>query len=156
MESEINVQDEIKLRLTPMAEQYMLAATRWAKFLAILGFIVAGIMLIFSLSIGAIMSLATSMNPAAGAGFAAVPVGIISGVYITISALYFAIAFYMYHFASKTQSGILKRDEYLVEAGFKAFKTQLTIMGVLAVIGISMILLAFVIAIIAGIAASAS
>lgn len=156
MENEINVQDEIKMRLTPMAEQYMLASTRWAKFLSILGFIAAGFMLIFSLSLSSIMSLATAFNPAGGAGLAGVPIFFLSAIYIGMSVIYFMIAFYMYNFATKTQRGILQRDEYSMEAGFKALKSQLTLMGVMAVIGLSLLALIVVFAIIVGIASAAA
>jgi len=156
MENEINVQDEIKMRLTPMAEQYMLASTRWAKFLSILGFVVAGFLLIFSLSLSSILSLAATFNPAGGAGLAGVPIFFLSAFYIGMSVIYFMIALYMYNFATKTQRGILKRDEYSMEAGFKALKSQLTLMGVMAVIGLALFALIIVIAIIVGIASAVS
>jgi hypothetical protein len=152
MEKEVNIQDELTMRLTPMAEQYLLAATKWAKFLAIIGFVMSGLMIIMALSIGSLLSLATAMGGAAGAGMAGVPVVLFSIVYIAMGLVYFFIAFYMYNFASKTQRGILRREDYNIEAGFKALKIQLTIMGVMVIIGLSFFALIFVIAIIAAIA----
>lgn len=151
MENEIDLQDEIKLRLTPLAENYLLITTRWVKFLAILGFVMAGILVVMSFAMGAIMSLISN----AGAGSTGqLPAVAMSAIMLIGAAIYFIIAFYMYRFATKTQRGIKMREEYNLEEGFKALKTYYLIAGVMVVVVLSIYALILFIAIIAGLASA--
>ena len=151
MEETLDIQEEIKIRLTPLAESYLLTATRWSKFLAILGFIYAGFILIMSFFIGTLFSLAAANSPI---GLGGIPGIFLSFVYIIIAAVVFLCAYYMYNFATKTQRGIKTREEYNVEAGMKSLKNYYLITGILAIVGLSVAVLFIFVGIIAGIASS--
>lgn len=149
MENEMDLQDEIKVRLTPLAESFLLTATRWSKFLAILGFVYSGFIVILSFSIGSIMSIAAATNPMAMAGFPAI---LVSVIYLIIAVVSFFAAFFMYNFSVKTQRGIKLREEYSIESGMKAMKNYYMLMGILAIVGLSLFVLGLFVAIIAGVA----
>ncbi|MBN2165808.1 MAG: hypothetical protein JW717_05975 [Marinilabiliaceae bacterium] len=151
MENQIDIQDEIKLRITPSAANYLLTATRWAKFLAILGFVYSGVVLILAFSIGAIMSLSMASAQMAMAG---IPVVFLSFIYIVIAIISFLVAFYMYSFASKCQKGVNLHDEYEIEVGMKAMKTFYMIWGIIAIVGLSIVVLSLFVGIIASAAYS--
>lgn len=151
MENELNLQDEIKMRLTPMAENFLMAATRWAKFLSVLGFILSGFILILALAFGTIISALGAMGGSSAVA-AGVPAALGTIVYLIVSVIYFFIAYFMYNFASKTQKALTSRQEQLMEDGMKSIRNYFQIIGIMAIIGLAL----FVVIILVGIIAALS
>lgn len=147
---EVNIQDELKLRLTPIASNYLLTASRWAKFISILGFILSGLILIMAFSMSTIMSL--TMAGGGGVGLAGFPFFLVGILYGVVAAVYFFLSYSVYNFGSKTHKGIKMHNEYDIESGTKSLKNTFLIIGIMAIIGLSMMVLTIFIGIIAGVA----
>jgi hypothetical protein len=147
MQHENIEQQTTGLSLSFGAENYLLTASRWAKFLGVLGFVASGIMAIFGFSFGAIMSAVAALAPTPAA--TTFPTVFFAVFYLIIAGVYFLIAYYLYNFGSKTHSALLSRSEDLLEDGFKKLKLWFTFLGVMSIIGMAFLALAILGAIVA-------
>lgn len=133
---------ESKLALTQIAKDHILATGKWGKFLAILGFILTGIMVIaaFTMILGgsALNSVEIPGMPnAALGGF-----GMIGFVYLIMALIYGLMSYWLFNFSSKSTQGIHNNSNILLEDAFKSLKNIYKTMGIFAIIYISFIVLA--------------
>lgn len=138
---EENKTDILNLPLSDRAANYLKEAARWARFLAIFGFVIMGILLLAGIGLTTYFSsmMATELGPMGGAIF---PV-----VYILLSLLYFFPCLYLFRFARKTSSAVLADDMILMEEGFRNLKAFFRYMGILLIVVLSIYALAFVVGI---------
>lgn len=142
------------LGLTMNAAGYLMTVCKWANFLSIIAFIGCAFMAIAGIGMSVFSSLLPNMNQMGSASM--MPFKFIGVLYIGLSVLYFFIAYYMNIFASKTTNAINLNMESELEAGFKALKSQYTLIGVMTIVMISLMLLAIVGGVIAIIITTAS
>lgn len=150
MDANTEIQDELKLRISFNAQNYLLTAARWAKFLGVIGFIFSSFLVIAGFSMGSIMSLITQQSGMPMTG-AFTGVGFIF-IYLLIGGLYFLISFFLYSFGSKTKHALTIQDELILEEGMKFLKKHLATIGVLTIVMLSIYALALVGGVIAAIA----
>jgi hypothetical protein len=114
-------------------------AAKWAKFLAIVGFILAGFMAIVALFIGTIMSsLSTySAMPAAAGSF-------ISVLYLIIAAVIFVLNLFLYQFANRTITGIAIKDAEILEKGIHRLQSFFKAYGIIMIVYLSLIVLGLI------------
>lgn len=126
-------------KITENTKSYLLQTTKWAKFLAIVGFFGIGTIVIFVLS-----SLFFGGRFSGSSTF----VGVIKFISIFLSAitLYFLPIYFLYQFAVNMQDGLkMKRSAKKIEEGFKYLKFSFRFMGVLMVIGLAYYLFTFIV-----------
>lgn len=142
---EENKTDILNLPLSDRAANYLKEAARWARFLAIFGFVVMGIVLLAGVALTTYFSsvMASELGPMGGA--------ILPFVYILFSLLYFFPCLYLFRFARKTSSAVLASDMMLMEEGFRNLKAFFRYMGILLIVVLSFYALALVL----GVAAAA-
>jgi len=139
------------LQLTINAVEHLRSAAKWGKFLAIIGFILVGFIVIFSLFFGTFMGMmGGALNQSA---LDAAPGFLITIVYLFIAALYFFPAFFLFVFSQKTLRAIGAADSYTLEEALKNLKRLYLFMGIMTVIVLALYAIMFLIAIIGGIAA---
>ncbi|WP_345166501.1 DUF5362 family protein [Nibribacter koreensis] len=117
---------------------FLYATAKWGKFLAIVGFVGVGIMVLIGLFGGSIMGAAMSTameadesinNPMLGS------MGFLFGFfYLLIAVLYFFPVLYLYKFSTKMQDGLRSKDEMTVESSFENLKSLFKFMGILTVV----------------------
>ena len=134
------------------AQSYLKEAGKWAKFLAIMGFIFCGLILVLAIFAGTVFSIMSSVVPngnsiPAGLG------GIVSVIYILIDVVYFFFPYYLYQFSDKIKKGINFNDTAHVTAATEKLKSFFKYWGILTVIIIAFYALAIIILIIVAIAA---
>lgn len=114
-----NVQDGSNT-LTDGAAHYLLRAAKWAKFIAIVGFVFVGLMVILAI---VMMGMGSTITRAIGGGFSGVLFGLI---YLVSAAITFFPVFYLFRFSTNTISGLESGSMQDVETGmqnmFKAFQ----------------------------------
>ena len=132
--SQLNMDAE----LSDLARQYLVEASKWAKFLAIVGFILCGLIVI-----GAIfMWIATAAAGALSSMDASSPLGIYGGamgsvislIYLAMGLLYFMPSLYMYRFATKTRTGIDAFSSEQLTEGMMNLKSLFKFMGITTII----------------------
>lgn len=139
--------DRGKLELTWESISFLESASKWAKFLAILGFIMAGFMAIVSFFMGSILGLAYGASPLAGVSSV-----FITLIYLVVAALIFLPALFLYKFSSKVKDAIASINSDTLSLGLKSLKSYFAFNGIIAIIVIAFYALLFIVAIIAGIA----
>lgn len=137
--------DPTDFGITPTAINFLTEIRKWVNFLAILGFIMVGLMALFSLFAGAIFS---AFSTQMGTAF---PIGGFAGfIYILIALLYFFPILYLYRFGSNLKAALATRNSKSLEKAFSNLKSHYKFIGILAIITLSFYVIAFVIGIIAG------
>ena len=94
---------EAGIHVTEEAQSSLRTAATWSTFLAILGFIMLGFMVLAGLVVLAFMG---TINDVAGASGQAFPIWIIPILYLVLAAVYFFPILYLYRFASRTKSAL--------------------------------------------------
>ena len=113
---------------------YLAEAAKWAKFLAILGFIVCALILIVAVFAGPMLSTAFSQLEPQATGISAMSGTVIIIYYVIIAALYFFPCLYLFNFASKMQAAIRNNDQVYLNNSFRNIKSFFKFWGILTVI----------------------
>ena len=144
------------LSIDPAAKSHLSDAARWAKFLAIVGFIVCGLIIIVGIFAGSLLERMSStryerfdtnveMNTRGLGAVATV-------LYILMALLYFFPCLFLFNFASKMKTALLSNDQDSLNSSFQNLKKTFRYVGVLTII----VLCFYVIALLIGLAAGVS
>src|SRR5690606_35157917 len=114
--------------LDPIGADYLRESAKWAKFIAIVGFILCGIMVLVALFAGTILaaSMSTAMGEAAGIGG-----GVITFIYIVAAALWFIPCLYLFRFASAMQVALRNNEQEKLSNSLKNLKSHFKFIGIL-------------------------
>ena len=127
---------------------YLGETASWAKFLAIVGFIMCGLFVVFGLFMGSLLSFISSSTQAPiPLGFG----GAMTVIYIGLAALYFFPCYYMYVFATKTKYAIATNNQAELTVAFRNLKSSFKFAGIMMLIIIGI----WVLALLAGLAGAA-
>jgi uncharacterized membrane protein YjgN (DUF898 family) len=137
-------QNLFELQLDHPSTAYLGEAAKWAKFLAIMGFIFCALFVIFALFAGSIMGAAMS---AAGSGMSSMfGSGVLTAIYLVLAAVYFFPCLYLFRFASQMQDAIRNHEQNKLQGSFKNLKACFRFLGILIIITLAF----YVVAIIGG------
>jgi len=126
---------EVKLELDLDALRSLHGAGGWATFLAILGFVMVG----FLILMGFFMSAVFSMLPADNA--LPFPSQFFTAIYLLIAVVYFFPIYYLFKFASLARNGIRQRSSPLVSKSLHYLKAHYKFIGILSIVGIALYIL---------------
>jgi hypothetical protein len=135
-----NVQLENAFIPTPEINGYLLETSKWGKFLAIVGYVGLGILIILALFI---MIGFSQISKFSGVGF---PMGIIGFLYIIIAVIYYFPINYLYRFSVQIKHGLTSNDLSSVTSGFRNLKSLFKFLGIFIIILMSIYALILVIA----------
>jgi len=126
-----------ELQVDQNAMSYLRDAARWARFLAIAGFIFCALFVVFAIVVatvlaGVLNTMGTS--PVAG-GMGAGP---ISAVYICIALLNFFPNLYLFNFAARMRIALRNNDQDQLNIAFKNVRALFRFVGVLMIIGLGL------------------
>jgi hypothetical protein len=128
---------------------YLKETARWAKFLAILGFICCGFMVLIALFAGtfitAMLNMSGNMVGGTGAGITGAMGAVISFLYIVIGLLLFLPCLYLYNFASRMQIALRTNDQEQLTRSFKNLKAHYRYIGIFTLIYLGLIALGLII-----------
>lgn len=126
---------------------FLKETSTWTYFLSILGFIGIGLMLLFGVFFSVVMGLISGGNPYDNLGMDMQYFGLI---YIVLALLYFFPVLYLFNFSRKTKLALKTNNNDDLTTAFSNLKSHYKFMGVFTIVVISIYILAFVIAMIAG------
>jgi uncharacterized BrkB/YihY/UPF0761 family membrane protein len=137
--------DLFDLHIDQQVSSYLGETAKWAKFLAILGFIMCGLAVIVALFGGAFIAaifnrVGTSESGVFGA--------FVSVIYIGIALLYFFPCLYLFNFARKMQAALRNNDQQNLANSFRNLKACYRFVGILMIILLSFYAIALIIGII--------
>ncbi|MEM6699263.1 MAG: hypothetical protein AAF599_12745 [Bacteroidota bacterium] len=133
--------------------QSLRESARWAKFIAIVGFVMVGFMVLASFFIGAAFSDLAGINDslsmaAAGGGI------FMTVLYLLAAALYFFPCLFLYRFATKTKAALIEYDTNGVTEGLKQMKNYFQFIGIMIAILLGFYALVLVFGVIGGLFAT--
>lgn len=140
------------LSLNSRGQSLLNSAARWAKFIAIVNFITCGIMAILALTAKFWFSSVYG-NALAVSGMAGMGSTILSVSYLIGAAVGIVVALYLYRFAVKTRQALNQQDNRLLTESIGELNTYFRINGIILILFLAFLALAFVGGFMAAIAA---
>lgn len=129
------------LSIDPISKAHLADAARWAKFLAIVGFIVCGLIVIVGIFAGSLLESFSSTRRYEGFDSnveVTRGLGVVATVfYILIAVLYFFPCLFLFNFASKMKTALLSNDQDVLNSSFQNLKKTFRYIGVLSIIVLS-------------------
>jgi len=154
MENEQSQSDNLfSLQIDNPIKSYLGETAKWGRFLAIVGFVICGIVVIAGLAFAATYSTLTSTydqpgryggqtNPFAMAG------PMMAIFYILFALLYFFPCLYLLRFSNRMKKALLSDDQDTLSESFRNLKALFRFVGILTMIIISIYALIFLIGIV--------
>jgi hypothetical protein len=115
--------------LTDKAQEYLLTACKWAKFVSIVGFVVMG--LVICGVIGALWFMGGNIFDGPDNGAIAISLGLFYGALLLVN--FFPLK-YLYDFSVKTREGIETSSTDTITEGIKHLKSFFKFIGVFTAI----------------------
>lgn len=130
MESFGNKQEHIfNLGIDETARAHMLETVRWGKFLAILGFIFLGLLIVFGLLSGFVLSAFDETNAfSAGMG-----IGMMF-VYLLIAGIYFYPTWALYKFSVLSKQALATYNQHLFNDSLRYLKNVFKFFGIVTIV----------------------
>ncbi len=141
MENNYSAQESNKndLALTSMSCEFLRETARWAKFLAIMGFIGIVFMVLAAIFVGAFMSMMPSMTHQ-NTPFP-FPPALLSVIYIVFAAVYACPVYFLYKFSVNTKDAIDSMNTNLLEEGLSYLKSHYKFVGIMTIVIMSLYVL---------------
>ncbi|MFZ4740602.1 MAG: DUF5362 family protein [Bacteroidales bacterium] len=128
---ENNLQNETELTISKEIGYFLLETSRWGKFLAIVGYIGKGLLILLALFM---MFGLSHFSPFSAMPY---PMGIFGFVYIIMAIIYYFPATYLYKFSVQMKQGLLSNDQMTVNSGFQNLKSIFKFMGIFTIVILS-------------------
>ena len=123
------------LEVTELAKSYLREASKWARFLAIIGFVSLGLLvlmgIIFSVSMSSGITAGLPEEEEISSGMLGASM---SFMYLLLALLYFFPTLYLYRFATRTRDALTTEDSLLLEGGLEQLKACFKFIGILMAI----------------------
>lgn len=123
------------LGIDATAKAHLSEAARWARFLAIVGFVLIGLVVIAALFAGAIFSTYLNAFSPQGGDVAATGMSVGITLYmIACAAVGFFPVLFLYRFSAKTKAALASGDQETLNKSFQNLKIYFRYIGILTII----------------------
>lgn len=139
-------------QLTSAAVGFLQESAKWSEFMAIIGFIGIGLMVLVSL----FMAIGFGSMGASNIPELPFSMSVFSIIYVLFAAIYFFPVYYLYQYATKTSLALQSKNKQLLAEGLENLKSHHKFLGIFTLIIISLYGLIFVFAILGGILSTLS
>jgi hypothetical protein len=144
------MENQNNLTLNDQAVDALRVSGKWCMFLAIIGFIGIGLMLLFAVFMYAVMSAVPNMV-AAGAGpnigmagiFGAMK-GLLAVLYVIIAVVYFFPIYYLYKYAKGMKQAFESSNSDVLSDALVNLKSHHKFLGIMTIVLISLYILTFI------------
>ena len=135
-----------ELHIDQNVSSYLGESARWARFLAVVGFIMTALLVLMGLFAGSVIGL--MMNRFGNGGGYGTPGagalgGMVSFIYIAIGLLYFFPCLYLFNFASKMKIALGSNDQEQLGISLRNLKSCFRFVGILTIIWLAFSALGF-------------
>lgn len=138
-------QETPKMELQQEALNNLNETSKWTNFLAIMGFIFIGLMIVLGFFIGSIFSEMGENQP--NMPFSGTVLGFI---YLMMGLIYFFPVLYLYKFSTFTKKALMHQNTNDLNEAFKNLKSHYRFMGIITIVILSVYFFAFIIGIFIG------
>ena len=134
-----------KLEIEELSTRFLSETAKWAKFLSIVGFVMVGLIAIFAIFAGTLLSSlpgfgGSSVTSALAGGMSVM----ITIIYLLIALLYFFPCLYTFRFATKMKKALAENNQELLNSSFESLKSCFKFMGIMTIVLLSFYALAFI------------
>jgi amino acid permease len=136
--------------LDETAKAHLLETTRWTKFLAIIGFIFTGLLVV-----GALLAITMGSMFSSYPGMGGLGSGLGAGIgfiYLILAVIYLYPVYALFKFSSCMKRGINTGSQDMITDAFRYQKNMYRFIGIMMIIVIAIYLLAFIVLIGVGVA----
>ncbi len=135
-------QNDQKPELDGRGINELLTASKWARFIAIVGFVFIGLLVIMAFFAGSMMRSFSAMGPS--------PISIISGgfitfIYLIIALVYFFPCLFLFQFADKTNKAIQNGDNAFLNEAMSRLRAHYQYVGILMIIALALYAIMFMV-----------
>lgn len=135
------------LHVDHQSSAYLGETAKWAKFLAIIGFIFCGLFVLVGVFAGSF--LAGALGRYGQGGGSMIGGAFFSVIYVLLALLYFFPCLYLFNFASKMQVALKNNDQQQLAQSFRNLKSCYKFLGILMIIILGFYALALVFGVLA-------
>jgi hypothetical protein len=135
------------LQMSAPAQNFLSECAKWGKFLAIIGFILCGIMAVLAFFIPAFImnippynTMASSLSSGLAAGMTI--------MYILFALLFFFPCLYLYKFSIKMKSSLAETSQENFDDSLQNLKSMFKFYGIVTIVTLSIYALIFLVAMI--------
>lgn len=129
-----------ELHIDPIGYVHLKETAMWAKFLAVVGFVVSILLIIVALFAGAFLGKLSSTYGSA----APISGGLMKVLYLIIAAIYFFMSLYLFRFAVKMKTALGSNDQENLNGSFLNLKMVYRILGIIMIIYIGLLALGII------------
>ena len=122
-------------------KSYLMEASKWGQFLAIVGYVMMGLLVLVAIVMMFAMSVVSQV---AQSKF---PLWMLGLVYILLAGIYYIPITYLYKFSVQMQKAIQMQNEGLLTSGFQNLKSLFKFMGIFTIVMLALYGLALLIAV---------
>jgi len=133
--------DDRKIEIGPEVLDHLNSTRKWTTFLAILGFIFLGLLLIAGLATS--LFLTTFNTTEANLG---IPESMMILIFIVIGAIYFFPVFFLFRFSRNIRDAIQNLDQQKLQKGFRNLRLYFTYIGIMIIVVLTIYLVALLFA----------
>ena len=140
------MEDQNKLTLNDLAVEALRESAKWCMFLAIVGFIFIGLMVIIGALMGVAMAAIPDNNPAFGGTmnpFMAIK-GYLGAFYIILALLYFFPVYYLFNYAKGTKQALQSGNSEVLSNALVNLKSHHKFLGIMTIVMIALYILSFI------------
>jgi hypothetical protein len=141
---ESNQSSLFELSIDHESHSHLSETARWAKFLAIVGFVTCGLIAILSFFMGSILA-STTLTPYSTSGLGIVGGAFITILYLVIAVIYFFPCLFLYNFSVRLRAALRSNDQVKLNQSLKSQKTLFKYVGIMTIIILSFYALALVV-----------
>lgn len=126
-------------------------AAKWAKFLAIVGFVVCGLIVIAGIFAGSFLSMMSGTYSDEYRGSTALTSGmgaVMAVMYIGMAILFFFPYLFLFKFANQMKSALNTNDQQTLNSSFQNLKVMFRYVGILTIVLLSFYALAILMVIV--------
>ena len=138
---ENNLPVENKLQNNMEITSYLMEASKWGHFLAIVGYVMMGLLVLLAIVMMFAMSVVSEV------AHTKFPLWMLGLVYILLAGIYYIPITYLYKFSSQMQKAIQMQNEDLLTSGFQNLKSLFKFMGIFTIVMLAIYVLALLIAV---------
>jgi len=121
-------------------EAYLVETAKWGKFLAIMGYVLMGILVLVAI---AMMLGMSALSKATGHNFFSVFIGMI---YILLAGVYYVPITYLYRFSGQVKQAVENNNEEEYTTAFQNLKSLFKFLGIFTIVMLAIYALALLIA----------
>ena len=114
---------------------------KWTMFIAVIGFIFLGLLLIIGIVAGTFLTAFKSGTSGTG-----IPEPLVYLIYLVLAVVYFFPVMYLFRFSKLTAKAVQTLGKEELHKAFKALKAYFVYLGVIIIIGLSLYVVALIVA----------